>query len=596
MATVWHRAKWLILPAIALGCTANASAPAAGGVAIAFAALEGTQACSATWNGTGTPPAAGADAVDRLTLRWTELDTGKSATASITAKEVASNGTWNVGVLPVSQQLQLQVYACTADNRVVWYGKGSDFVVKQGEDTTARVFMTPPGKLACAGNAGAGGTLQTPRAFAGGAALTTGNAIAVGGADKWDGTLAKASVATDIYDYKLGTWRAGPTLLAARIWPQVLPLDATHVLVAGGSARLQKTNNTLPITLFAPDDLSSAALVAPAAEVLDVQTEGAKSAAAVANIGSGVRPFASATVAGDTVVFAGGLGEDNKALATGARVRGLAEIANLGAGTTDALTLAAARVQPNVLAYADGAVVVWGGQVSAKAADFGELIDKDGKAGALLTVTGDAILTDPNAQAMGAAAVVLSEQGDVLTFFITGGIPVDAGWATGTPSYIVIVDRVARTAVCKKVALPADTVLPGGIGVAATRLDGGYILVSGGLLGLGKLASSADPQSQCQTDDQTKTGCLVSGFVLLAPPADLTPAQVAMTAVKIDGLSPMGPHFGQIAVALPVGAVLTGGLATVVSLPASATDAFDAAAQIVSAPFSAAANQAACKP
>ncbi len=569
-----------------LGCAA-APVPASSGIAIQFAALEGTQACSATWNGTGTLPSGSADAIDHLTLQWRELDTGQTATLTISAADVAGNGTWSVGTLPVSNQLQLQVYACTVDNRVVWYGKGSDFVVKQGEETSAQLFMTPPGKLACMGRNGVGTGLQTPRAFAGGTALASGDAIVVGGADKWDGTLATASAATDFYDYRLGQWRPGPSLQAPRIWPQVLPVDATHVLVAGGSAHLDQTAMSLPLTLFAPHELPGAGGATPLIELLDVNA--GSTLVPTTGLEAATMPLTGAAVAGGSLVFVGGLGAGGVALGGGVRVA-----LPLGApvqGTP--LHLAVGRIQPNVLSYSDGAVVVWGGQPSKLAANFGELLAKDATSGTLLQVSGAQIVSDPNAQTIGAAAVVLAEQGDVLTFLVTGGIPVNTGWATATPSYTVVVDRAHGTAVCSKVALPSGAALPGGLGIAATRLDGGYVLLSGGLLSLSKLQAADDPASQCQTDDQVKNGCLVNGFLLLQPIVD--PAAGVVTPVKLDTLAAIGGRFGQIALPLPVGALLTGGLQGI-QPPVAATETFDAAAQIVSAPFATSAGQAACKP
>ena len=102
--------------------------------------------------------------------------------------------------------------------------------------------------------------------------------------------------------------------------------------------------------------------------------------------------------------------------------------------------------------------------------------------------------------------------------------------------------------------------------------------------------------SLCQTDEKTKNGCMANGLVLLAPPTDWTAPTVALTAVPVETLGPPTPRFGQIALPLPVGALLAGGMHTAVGLPASATQTFDAAAQIVSAPFLPAANQASCAP
>ncbi len=585
----WQQAKWLILPAVAIGCAGTAPTASSGGFAIAFAAVssESGQTCSPTWNGTGTLPA-GDQPVDHLTLQWTNTETSKSGTARVSAADVAGNGIWNVGAVPVTQALQLQVYACTADNRVVSYGKGADFAIADGGETTARVFMVPPGKLACTGSGGVGGMPQSARAFAGGTALASGDAIVVGGADKWEGGLAKASVATDIYDYRLGQWRAGPTMRAPRLQPQVLPLDRTHVLVAGGAARLKDVQPLLPVTLFAPDDLSAAGEAKPAAEVIDIEAMPPVSAEVSTAIGTGARPLSAAAVAGDAVVFVGGMDPLGVGLATGTRVRGLAAIAT-GAGTSEALKLKAARIQPNVLAYADGTVVVWGGQTSAKAADFGEIIAPGDTEGVALIGSGDPVILDPDAPAIGAAAVVLTEDKDTLTFFVTGGIPVGAIWATATPSYIVVVNRADHTAACKKVLLSDNSTLPGGVGVALTRLDGGFLLVSGGLLSLGKVTALADDKGlRCQDDPQFANGCLVRGLVLLDPPVDLSGVQVTLKSQTLD----MGPHVGQIALPLPVGALLTGGL---VGLPASITEPFDPAAQLLSAPFADAVSQAACK-
>jgi hypothetical protein len=603
---IWQRAKFwrhaigLLLPVCAWGCAADGAKPGSGGIGIVFAALG--PACLSTWNGTGTLK----PEIDHLTLAWSEADRAatdpkKSGTAHISAAEVASNGAWNVGALPVSSQLTLQVYACTVDNRVVWYGKGSDYTIKDQDETTARVFMTPPGKLACAGSNNSGGSLQTARAFSGGRALASGDAIVVGGADTWDGSkrTATASNATDIYDYKLGTWRAGPTLQRPRIWPHVLPLDATHVLVAGGVHVLTAFDIHLPVSLFAPNDVSP---TDPSAEILEILPNLSTSAAAKALSTAVIRPFSGAAVAGDSVVFAGGLGADRLPLQSGARIGKLTTIiANSEVVVPEELSLTTARVQPNVLSYADGTVVAWGGQTSGLAADFGEVIGKDTSNGARLSVTGADIVNDPNAQVIGAAAIVLREEGDKLTFFVTGGIPVNAAWATGTPSYIVVVDRGVNppTAVCSKVLLVDSTTqaplepnlqLPGGIGVAATLLDGGYLLVSGGLLSLSSVTKPQDdPALLCHADGE----CLVSGFMLLQPPADLTGATVKIPVVGVETQAAFGRHFGQVALPLPVGALLTGGMT---SLPTSATNsAFDGVGQIVAAPFAAAAGDAACK-
>lgn len=576
------------------------------GLELQFAALTDPTSytgCTATTNGAGKLPTGDKDGVARLKVRWKVLDrpdlpaTAQSGQASVLATDLAKTGTWAVPDLPASGRVSIEVYGCNAEAkpRVVWYGKSADLTVKDGEETTARVFMTQPGKASCTGSLGGKALLQSPRGFSGGAALPGGNAVVVGGADAWDAKdkAVSASVATDVYDYRMGRWSAGPNLNAARIQPTVVALGGDKVLVVGGHTRTLQSHPTLPLTLFAPD-LTTVPTVA--AEILDLSSAALSAKASPADVGNGALPLARGVVAGDSVVFAGGFDQAGAAVAVGTRLSGFADLAQLGKGTTQALTLVTPRVQPALLAFADGTVVIWGGQTQ-KGAPLGELIRKDGTAGIALTVSPDAVVQDPNVATLGPAAVVVAEVGDKLTFFVTGGSPVDDVWVTRTPSYFVTVDRSASpgpTAVCQPVRV-GDSELPGGLGVALVRVDPTHLLVMGGLLALSKPTSEEDPLGLCQTEAQTQKGCVVGGFQLLTLPTDWSSATLTLQSTPVATAASFAPHFGALSVPLPVGALTVGGMLSAVG-PVAEADVFDGAAQVVTAPFEDAASDDVCAP
>ena len=592
------------LCAWSVACTSEPAPQSPWGLSLLFAPLSTATGCTPTLNGKGTLPTGDTDGVARLKVRWTVLDRAdlpaadQAGEAAVAAADIASTGTWLLPNLPTSNRVSIEVFGCSgeAKSRVVWYGKSADLSVKEGEETTARIFMTQPGKASCTGTPGGASTLTTARAFSGGAALPSGQAVVVGGADAWDGKAASASVATDVYDNRLGRWTPGPALQAARISPTVVALGGTKLLVAGGHTRTLQINAKLPLTLFAPDLAAAPAVPAVPAELLDVGDATAGTQPSPVDLGAGALPLSRGVRAGDAVVFAGGFDLAGAPVAAGARVSGLAALAQGAAGTTQTLTLVTPRVQPALVAYADGTVVVWGGQTQ-KGAPLGELLGKTATTGVALQTSPDAVVTDPNVATIGPSATVVAESGDRLTFFVTGGSPVDAGWATGVPSYFVTVDRSTSppTAVCRP-ALVGGKAFAGGIGVTVAPVGSTHLLVMGGLLALSKLKPESDPLGLCQTAAQTDNGCLAPGFLLLALPTDWSPATLSLTSVDMSSVAGFLPHFGTLALPLPVGVLTSGGMLAAVNLADAPSEVFDAGAQVVTPPFAQSVSDDVCKP
>lgn len=586
---------WLVLTLLGTACAQTPTEPQPRGLAIQFATLSGAGGCTQTTNGKGTLPQAEGETVARLKVKWTAedrsdlKDADRTGEASISSADIAKTGSWLIPNLPTSTHLRLEVFGCSADAKVVWYGKAADYTVKDGEETTARVFMTAPGKSSCTGNAGTGATLQAGRAFSGGTTLAGGNAVVVGGAAAWQNNIASASTKVDLYDYRQGTWTPGPNLLAPRIFPTVVALDATHVLVAGGVLKLQQISQKLPLALFAPDDVSTAGRPPVAAEILTLSDSAGTTVPSTLNPGVGTLPLSRGILAGKSLLFAGGLDEQGAAVKQATRIN-VTDLAKLQPGTTETLQLLAARVQPVLVSYADGTAIVWGGQTE-KGALAGEILAVDAANGQTLTVqNSDDIVNDPNFATIGATSVVLQETGDKLVFLVTGGAPVNALWTTATPSYVVSVDRKQATATCVRVQ---GDVLAGGLGVTAALVGTHHLLISGGLLSLSALSSSQDPPpAHCQDPALTKTGCILGGIQLFELPTDVAATPFVLKPVALPSGATLGPHFGALALPLPVGTLLAGGMTVAVNLPDGASEIFDAAAQIVTTPF---ANSDDCK-
>ena len=143
-----------------------------------------------------------------------------------------------------------------------------------------------------------------------------------------------------------------------------------------------------------------------------------------------------------------------------------------GAGKSQAVKLAAARVRPGLVVFGDGATtVVWGGATSGKLTDLAEIVPAGAETGTPLTVSGEAALTGSTyLQAAGSALVPMAQSGDQLTFLVAGGVPLASPLVPdNAPQYAVVVDRAAKTAVLKPFTVDGGK-LPAGYGVLGVPL------------------------------------------------------------------------------------------------------------------------------
>lgn len=564
-----------------------------GGMALWFASLT-TNSCTATSNGGGAVPAG----VDKIWLRWTE--DGKVRSESIGAGAV--KGSWLVKGLKVTDKLDVDVFGCTAAKVVAFSGRSTDLRIENKSETKARVFLAPVQQFACTGSTGGGATLQSPRSLAGAASLfkgevdqagkkvvviATGDVLVAGGVKDWSKAknLGTGSNATDLYDHRTGQFRKGPDLLVPRIQPHVHALDGRAVLVAGGLSTVSRTGQgPLPTQVLAPADVV-AATPSIKAEVVTIVGE-TKSIQAVADVGVGARPFSQSLrvtygapgALTEEILFAGGVVTGGAPLAEATRLGNLADIAGGGKGVTTSIKLQAARGQPGLAAFRDGTVVVWGGTALAKDASgkkdpatMGEIVAPGAVAGELLVASGADVLGNAKVDTVAPAVVVLAETADVLTLLVAGGVPYDDPLsALDAPSYVVMVDRVKKTAECKPVSLSKGT-LRAGVHTTAVRLPNGQVLLAGGLVSLvaapgvdGCLAGAAE--------------CVLQSWFLLDPPADVAGSDVKLNVAATGSLG--GPRFGVTSVPLPSGAMVLGGQASVFP-PADPADVLESAGQIM---------------
>jgi len=565
------------------GCAIDAP-PAAdgGGLALWFAPLT-SGACTATSNGTSTVP----EAIDRLVVNWTD-PSGLPRTASIQRAKLGK-GSWEIRPLLVTDKLDIDVWGCSKDKKVVYAGRSNDLRIDEKAETTARVFMTPVGKLSCAGSSGGSATLHMARSLAGATvlgrseidqagkksvALAAGDVLVAGGIKDWSASkkLGTGSNVTDLYDHRLGQFRKGPDLLAPRILPHVLALAPGKVLVVGGVTTVQLFGQqTLPSPLLAPAQLASAQ-ANPPGEILRLHGaagEAGGSSKCEADVGVGARFLSSAIHLGSEVLFVGGVGDDGSPLKDATRLGNFQDVAGGGPGLSAPVKLIFERARPALLQFPDGTVIVWGGAASGKASDMGELIAPGATTGEAVQVTGAGLVDNPNLSTVGAVAVALAVSADSVTFLVAGGIPFAAPTnAANAPSYVVTVNRTAKTADMRPVALSAGT-LRAGLHAAATRLPGGQILVAGGLVAP---ASIADV---CTTSGE----CVLDSYVVLQVPADLGGPQLTLTVVATGTLG--GPRFGMTALPLPSGALLTGGQSSILP-PSDPADVLDNVGAVIS--------------
>ncbi len=550
------------------GCTSEPLSEHTASVGILFAALKD---CLDTPNGSGQVPAE----IDRLVLKWSNEE-GKTGTDSIKRGSV-TKGFWLVK-LPATPKLEIDVYGCDKDKKLVWRGHSGGLSVESQKETKARVFLTPVSaltgaQLACTGGATGNGLLQSGRALAGGAVLVGGDVAVVGGINNWSfaSSLGAGGTSVDLFDYRLGTFRKGPELAVARIQPHVHAIGATQILVAGGvTSVVSKVGNCgVPVCLMAPQDLA-AATPGVKAEVVDLagdQTGKAKESKA--DVGVGALPYSSSIHLGAELLFVGGI-KAGQAVAQATRLGNFADLAAGGPGASTAIVLKTARIRPGLLKFPDGTAIVWGGAVSKKVDDLGELLATGATASDKLAVTGDAaLLAHLNLTTIGPVTATLAQADDTLTFLVAGGVPVETPFkAVDVPSYLVIVNRTAKTAEIKPIALSAGA-LKAGLGTTVAQLPGGQVLVAGGLLDTKPVPGVCDKGAECILKDWTVVR-------LAGPPVETT---VTLQVVASGQLA--GPRFGMTSLTLPAAALLTGGQSRLTEGDASPDAVLDNAGRIV---------------
>lgn len=542
---------WTLGALLGLGGCAAQSAPTAqtAGLALTFAALTSAQ-CAVSANGSGSVP----KEVERLTVQWTADNAAAAGTTlsgrdTIARDSVDGTGTWTLLALPVTKKINIEVYGCDKNGKVIYGGRTNDLTIGDQKETTARVFMTPMGKLACTGSGGSN-VMTAPRSLSGGAVLPRGDVVIVGGVGAWSSkkVIGTATGAVDIYDYKLGQFRKGPNLQAPRISPHVHAISDTQVLVVGGLTQIDyiSTLAAQPSPLLAPDAYNDTTVPKLKAEVIDVADGSVK--ASTAEVVVGALPQSSSIHRNNDILFVGGVDTTGAPVAAATRVGGLQDIAGGGKGTKVDVTLSAARARPTLLAFADDSVVVWGG--TKNATDMGEIVPPDDTKSKPLVVSGDTIIGQPGFTAVGSIAVVIGSSGDTLTFLVAGGALYSTAFADNTPSYVVTVDKKNFTAVCKPIALSQGT-LRVGFGAAAVKLPTGQVAIAGGVLALKGLPDIC----------KNETECILDTFVILEIPSDFNGATVTFTVAGSGklGTDANGPHFGMLALPLPSGALFVGG-------------------------------------
>ena len=299
----------------------------------------------------------------------------------------------------------------------------------------------------------------------------------------------------------LGAFRKGPELQAARVQPHVHAVGQSRVLVVGGvSGVVQQSSAGLPLKLMVPDALSGG-VPAIKAELIDVTATG-KSIQSPADPGVGALALSSSIRTPNGIAFVGGVdGTTGAAVAKASVLTNLDEVAGNGAGKTTTVVTTAARVRPGLLVFPDdGTTVVWGGAPSRKVGELAELLVPGADKGVAVAVTGDAaLLSSDYLHTAGSAVVVLAVTADQITFLVTGGVPLASPLVPSNAlQYVVQLDRAAKTAQIKPVALAGGGSLPGGFGVLGLPLADGRVLLAGGLLATKK----ADP---CPTQDRKST-------------------------------------------------------------------------------------------
>lgn len=547
---------------LAAGCAELETEGQEPGMALWFAPLSST-GCQLTTNGQRQLPVE----VESLVAQWsaevagaagTEKKTGKSKVA----RTKLAQGSWEVKGIPATAALNVEIFGCNKDKKVIYVGRNDGVQVSAGSSQPVRVFLAPSDKLACTGSPTGNAKLGAARSLAGTAALSNGDAAVVGGLGTWDASFGsgEASGVVDLYDARLGHFRPSGKLSVARAQPhvhEVIKDGKSSLLVVGGALALQRAGDETKfgVKLMMPKTIESASTKA---ELLDLGGPTLVNRQSKADVGVGAQLFSSSIRLAKAIMFVGGVSDSGQILDSATRLNDLEGVAAGGTGIAEPIKLNAARMRPALLSFEDGAVLVWGGAMldkgPPKADAMGELIAAGSSASDKLKLTGPAaLLDDANLSTVGAVVVPLARNGDVLSFLVTGGIPVQSKVSTKDAlTYIVTVHKADKTAHLQKVSFAGDVKVRAGYAGIGVALDGGRILVGGGLI-------AATQQAEvCPSGGPAEDCALPSAWVLRAP-AQLPAgdAVVPMEVVSEVGLG--GPRFGLAAIPLGLGALLAGG-------------------------------------
>ncbi len=547
---------------LAAGC-ADLEAPAEQpGMSLWFAALS-SSGCQPTTNGQRQLPAE----VETLVAHWTAEVTGPAGTEKKTGKSKVARtklaqGSWEVKGIPATAALNVEVFGCSKDKKVIYVGRNDGVQVTEGSSQPVRIFLAPSDKLACTGSPTGSAKLGAPRSLAGSAALSSGDAAVVGGLGTWDASFGsgEASAAVDVYDARLGHFRPSGKLSVARAQPhvhEVIKDGKSSLLVVGGALALQRAGDETKfgVKLMMPKTIESASTKA---ELLELGGPTLVNRQSKADVGVGAQLFSSSIRLAKAIMFVGGVNDSGQILDQATRLNNLEDVAAGGTGTSEAIKLNAARMRPALLSFEDGSVLVWGGAMldkgAPKADAMGELIGAGSTASDKLKLTGPAVLMDDvNLSTVGAVVVPLSRTADELSLLVTGGIPVHSKVSTkDAPTYIVVINKTNKTAQLRQVSFAGDAKVRAGYGGIGVALDGGRILVGGGLV-------AATQQAEvCPSGGPAEDCALAVAWVLRAP-AQLPAGDAAVPMEVLSEVALGGPRFGVAAIPLGLGALLAGG-------------------------------------
>lgn len=560
-------------------CVETAEPPAQEpGMALWFAPLA-TSGCVNTTNGQKQLPLD----IQTVVAQWSAQVEGPTGSQQKTGKSKIersklTQGAWEIKGLPATSALDLQVFGCTKDKKVAYLGRNDGVKVVGGTTQSVRLFLAPSDKLACTGSPTGAAKLGSPRSLAGSVALSSGDAAVVGGMGSWDAGFGsgEAAATVDLYDARLGHFRQSGKLAVARIQPhvhEVIKDGVSSLLVVGGALKLQRSGDEtkFAVKLLMPSSIADA-LPSAKAELIDLVGATPGNRQSKADVGEGANLFSSSIRLAKSILFVGGVGDNGQIRDKATRLNALEDVAAGGSGTANTFQLNAARIRPALLSFEDGSVVVWGGAVNPdktapKAEAMGELVQAESSVSEKLTLTGAAsLLGDANLSTVGPVVVPLARTADVLTFLVSGGVTVQSKLsAKDALTYVVTVNRTAKTAHLQTVSWGGEAKVRAGYAGIGVALDGRRVLLGGGLVAASQLTAvcpDGGPSDDC---------ALASAWVLRAP--ETLPAGEEPVVLEVLSEIPLGgPRFGVAAVPLGLGALLAGGQVSTRSVGAEVLD------------------------